>query len=436
MSDSEKKISVALICCFSNAKVRKHLPLDSRRLYRLLRRLLGMPTKSGTYGDLAAWDTHLIENMRLRDDIDLHVISSHSGLKKSVCSFQEDGVDYHFVRSDRATLLKRLIPSASLWHRLNPMRPVVRKLVSQINPDIVALVGAENPHISGTVLGLGDYPLIVKCQTIYNNPDRAKSSKVNLKNAYVEKEIFKDLKYVSVTNLMHYRLFRKMNQDAINFYWSLGNIMPEFEIKEKTYDFVNFAMGMSQKKGYHDSIKALAIVKKQYPEVKLNLVGGGAEEVRKELEKLVSDLGLQDNVEFTSFFPLQEDLFNHIQHSRFALLPCKLDSIPGTIRQSMHYGLPVVCYETTGTPKLNRDKECVLIAENGNVEQLAEKMMVLLSDSSKAEELRRNAKEYAERWKNDEKMIAQIVDNFKAVIANYREGTPIPEELVCDPEHT
>lgn len=427
------KISVALICGFSNAKVRAHLPLDNRKLYNIARRLLGMPARVSKYGDVAAWDTHLIEHMRLRDDVELHVISAHVGMKKGVISFQEDGVDYHFVRSDRATLLKRLIPSASLWHKLNPMRPAVRKIVRRINPDIIALVGAENPHISGTVLGLDEYPLIVKCQTIYNNPDRVKTGKMNPKNAYVEKLILEKVRYVAVNSKNHYELFRQMNRTAYNFHWKLGNIYPEFDIKEKRYDFVNFAMAMSLKKGFHDSVKALAIVKKKYPNVKLNLIGGGEEAVKKELEALIAELGLQDNVEFTPFFTLQEDLFRHIHYSRFAVLPCKIDFVPGTIRQSMHYGLPVVCYETTGTPTLNNDNECVLIAENGNVEDLADKMLILMNDEKKALELKNNAKALSDKKRDDAGIISQIVDNFKAVIANYRNGTPIPSELIHDP---
>lgn len=429
----KNKINVTLICAFSNAKVRAHLPLDNRKLYNIARRLLGMPARVSKYGDVAAWDTHLIENMRLRDDIELHVISAHVGMKKGVVSFHEDGVDYHFVRSDRATLLKRLIPSASLWHKLNPMRPAVRKIVQQIHPDIIALVGAENPHISGTVLGLDEFPLIVKCQTIYNNPDRVKTGKMNPKNAYVERLILEKVKYVAVNTKSHYELFRQMNKTAYNFHWKLGNIFPEFDIKEKRYDFVNFAMAMSLKKGFHDSVKALAIVKQKYPNVKLNLIGGGEEAVKQELEALIAEHELQDNVEFTPFFTLQEDLFRHIQYSRFAVLPCKIDFIPGTIRQSMHYGLPVVCYETAGTPTLNNDSPCVLIAENSNIEDLASKMLLLMNDEKKANDLRANAKALSDSKRDDAGIISQIVENFKAIIAHYNNGTPIPSELIHDP---
>ena len=144
------KLKVALVCSFSNAKVREHLPLSDRKLYRLGRRVLGLPTKIGGYGDVAGWDTYMIELLRQRDDIDLTVISAHTGLRKRHVAFDLEGVHYHFVKVEGATLLKHLISSPSLWHRLNPMRPVVRIIVKKTQPDVLALIGAENAHISGT----------------------------------------------------------------------------------------------------------------------------------------------------------------------------------------------------------------------------------------------------------------------------------------------
>ena len=428
----EKPIKVALVCHFSNSKVRDHLPLGKRKVYSFIRKLVGLPTNGVSYGDLAGWDTYMIELLRKRDDVDLYVISAHTGLKHRKCSFELEGVHYYFVRCDEATALKHIIPSPSLWHKMNPTRPVVRRIIKKVQPDLIALIGAENPHISGTVLGIKDIPLIVKCQTIYNNPERKKTTgEFDEKNAYVERLIFKDLQYVAVGSGMHCHLFREFNTMAYNFRWNLGNLLPEVKTVEKEYDFVNFAMAMIPKKGYPDAIQALAIVKEHYPNVRLNLVGGSSEDNKEALQSLVKELDLEKNVVFTPFFERQEDLFQHIQKARFAVLPCKMDSVSSTIRQAMHYGLPVVCYKTEGTPKINADKECVLIAENSDVEDLAKQMLKLMENETLAKELRNNAKVYATRWSDDEGNSNQMSRNFHAVVEHYYNGTPIPEELLC-----
>ena len=76
----EKPIKVAMVCHFSDPMVRSHLPLDDRILYRIVRKLLGMPVKRGGYGDIAAWDPYLIEFLSKRNDVELYVISAHTGL--------------------------------------------------------------------------------------------------------------------------------------------------------------------------------------------------------------------------------------------------------------------------------------------------------------------------------------------------------------------
>lgn len=426
-----------MICHFSNQEVREHLPLDNRKLYNFLRKMLGLPAKKNLYGDIAAWDVNIIDEFKTHPEINLHVISAHSGLKKSVVSYIEGNVHYNFVNCDRATLLKRLIRDDDLWRRLNPMVKHVHRLVDKIKPDLVLMVGLENAYISSTVLGIKGIPVLGLCQTIYNNPERAMYSFVDSKNATTEMAIFKEYRYFGVYCKKHYDLLRQIAPDVTIFKFgfpSKGKLL-EPTPTEKEYDFVNFAMGMSSKKGFTDAIEATAIVKKKYPDVKLNLVGGGSVEQKAELKKMAEQLGVKDNVIFTPFFEKKTDLFLHIQKSRFALLPCKMDNISGTMTQAMQLGLPIVVYKTTGTPSFNREKECALIAEHSNVEDLAAKMLILMRDSEKAELLRKNASEFQEKKAEIAKQNGNcLIETFKAVISKEQQGKNIPQELLFNPE--
>ncbi len=426
--EENKKLKVAMICHFSNAEVRSHLPLGKRKLYAFVRKLMRMPGKGQGYGDIAPWDTNIIESVKKRNDIDLYVISAHGGLTKSEVSFVDDQIHYTFLKPEYATFLKRVIPSDELWRRLNPMTPHVKRAIDRIKPDLVLLVGAENAYYSSTILGLKGYPIYVLCQTIYNNPE---FSSPESKNATTEMKIIETQKYLGVYSDKHFNLLKQLNYQGyiFSFQWPrVLNFQPE-HVSKKRYDFINFALHLSSDKGFHDCIKALAIVKKSYPEVKLNLVDGGPDNTREEIKTLIKQNGLNENVSFTPFFPIQNDLFQHLQNGRFAVLPSKVDHISGTQLQAMRFGLPVVCYKTTGTPELNRDKECVLIAEKGNVEELASKMLILMGNSQKAEELRQNAFEYIHNL--DEKSLNnmdRLVDNFKAIIENHHNGKEIPKE--------
>lgn len=426
-------MKLVLVCGFSNQMVRSHLRLDNRKLYNSVRKLMGLPAKRTEYIDVAGWDTNMIENLSKRDDLDLYVISTHSGMKKSKVNFQIGNVKYWFLRSDRVTMLKHVIKSPSIWHKLNLIRPKVRNIIRKINPDVIALIGAENPHISGTILGLEkEYPIIVKAQTIYNNPERAKTGSFDEKNGFVEKLIFRRIPYFSVTTKTHSKLFREFNPTAPNLKWSFGTTFPEVKRVPKEYDFVNYAMGISDKKGYFDAVKALAIVKEDFPQVRMNLVGSGDEIQLQKLHTLIQELNLEDNITLTPSFPAQDDVFQHIQKSKFALLPCKLDYVSSTIRQAMHYELPVICYRTEGTALLNSDNQKVLIAENGNYKDLAAKMLTLLKKPGFAEEMSINAKIYADKIHDNKKITDEIVEILKAVVANSKDGTPLPSHLLYE----
>ena len=97
----------------------------------------------------------------------------------------------------------------------------------------------------------------------------------------------------------------------------------------------------------------------------------------------------------------------------------------------MGQGLPTIVYETTGTPSLNEKKQCVLIAPMNDYEQLGRLMVRLMSDSTLASELKQNSLEFmAEYRRGNEKRMNQLIEEFKAIIANYYDEKPIPSHLL------
>ena len=58
-----------------------------------------------------------------------------------------------------------------------------------------------------------------------------------------------------------------------------------------------------------------------------------------------------------------------------------------------------------------------------------------MNDAEKAELLRNNAIEFQEkRAEYSQGNGGRLVENFHAIIENYRNGTPIPKELLFNPE--
>jgi glycosyltransferase involved in cell wall biosynthesis len=431
----KEKIKVAWICHFSNSYIRDKVPINYKRiLYKLARKMLGLYNKDGKNSDIAPWVTGGIQEMEKRNEIELHVISPQVGLKKLTYEFEMNGIYYHFYNPSFTLFLMHCIKNVNMWRKMQISSYFTNKFLKRIKPDIINLIGTENPYYSCTVLDIKlKVPIFVSMQTVYSNPERLKYWPESDKNLHwkIELMIHERLRYFGATGSLHRDLLLKNNPNAIVFdiQFPYPKMPSVFEVP-KEYDFVNFALAHGARKGTTDSLESLSIVKKQFPKVTLNIVGGCDDKTRQDLDKMIENLDLKNNVVFTDFFQNQSDLFQHIKKSKFALLPVKLDIISGTILQAMFYELPVITYQTTGTPILNRKNECVLISDKGNINSLADNMILLLSNPQKAEILRKNAKQEALEKMDNSKIVNQLIKDYRAIINHYNEGISIPKELL------
>lgn len=430
-------MKIILIAGFSNPEIREHLEFrNDSRLYKLLIKAFGLPARVGKFRDYGPWVPDIIAEIEKHSDIELHVIGHQIRLKESMQTFHLRGVTYHFYQSEWTSLMRKC-GNYKLWKRLQRSTHYVRQVIDEVKPDLIVLSGAENPATSIGILASDKYPRLCLCQTIYNNPERSQYMHPQKLNQDMEIDIFHHLNYFGVYSSMHYSLLRKYKPDATIFkfgYPSKGTLLEPSEVK-KEFDFVNFALMHGSRKGTPDSIRALAIVKQKYPNVTLNIVGGCDPAGMEQLRALMSELGLEQNVVFTPFLEKRSDLLLHVQKSRFTVLPCKLDHTAGTMTQSMQLGLPLVVYKTTGTPSFNREKQCALIAEKGNVEELAQHMISLMENPALAEKLRKNAREFQKKKAEAAKQNgSRLVETLKAIIAKEQQDKEIPHELLFNPD--
>lgn len=433
---SNNRIKVAMICHFSDPKTRKRLPLSRMEGLNFVLRI----TKQHpfVYGDYAKWITNIADRCYQFPNIDMHIISPHFGLREKIYEYEDNTVHYHIFRSRPSFLLQginRKLFGYGLSHYKKNYR-IISKIINQLRPDIVVLVGAENPEYSGSVLNIEGIPIYVLCQTIFNNEEFKKfyNSKEFKYRSDIENKIFHKTPYVGVNNEKFHKLLlhNGYRGNIFHFEW-VWNDNPQRIEGEKFYDFINFANSMSSQKGYHDSVRAMALVKKKFPEAKLVLVNNGPMQVQRELETLILDLGLEKNVSFIPYFPKQDDLFEFLKKVRFAVLPCKLDNIAGTMSQCLLRGIPIVVYKTTGTPSLNSERQCALIAKMDDVEELASHMISLMENPKLGEELSYNGiKMMEERLRSNNNSMERIINNLYAIIAHYKDKKPIPQEMLLN----
>ena len=414
---------VAILCHFSNPIVRDQLYLQQAT------------ARNGVkYKDFAEWISNILAGLKGNEDLDIHVISPHVGMCQSSQAFMLEGIHYYFFRKELlypwGGLENRYFPQAKRNFPRN--RRAVKSFIKQIQPDLVLLIGAENAYYSIAGLDVKGIPMMIHLQTVYANPDRMKNTgRVDKQRWDVEVQLFRRTPYIACTGRMYYDLVKSYNPQAIVFprCWPVHQF-PSIPDVEKKYDFVYFARQLNKNKGFENALEAMAGFIALHPEAHFLTVGAKEHEWSR-YELRIKELKLENNLEVHPPFPEYVDLLKYVKQARFALLPISMDVLSGTIIESMRMGMPVVTCRTSGTPSLNVKRKTVLISDIGDIEGLTKNMFQLYETPSLQEELRKNAELYIkENDKANKDNVKIMIDQFKAVIEHYNNGTPIPQELL------
>lgn len=122
------------------------------------------------------------------------------------------------------------------------------------------------------------------------------------------------------------------------------------------------------------------------------LIGGDGPE-RGRLERLACALGIEERVIFTgtlkrgdlpSFFEASDVFVATNELTNMSLPPC----------EAIMCGVPVVAFDVCGTSEMIREGESGLLADDGDIEELARKMEMLIENEDLRRELGRKAAEF------------------------------------------
>ena len=147
------------------------------------------------------------------------------------------------------------------------------------------------------------------------------------------------------------------------------------------------------------AIRAFAHIRANIPTARLTVAGSGPE--LPALERLVSDLGLNENVRFTGRLD-NEMIATLYQDADVMINPSLVDNMPISILEALASGVPVVSTDVGGIPFLVTHEKNALLVPPANPEIMAEAVLRVLNDQvlvkQLVEEGLKLVKEYA--WPN------------------------------------
>ena len=151
---------------------------------------------------------------------------------------------------------------------------------------------------------------------------------------------------------------------------------------EKTKSIL-YAGTINQRKGYADLIRAFAKVASKHTDWKIALAGNGEIEQARTLAK---ELGIEGQVDFWGWVNGEKKDKAFKQASVFCL-PSYAEGFPMAVLDAWAYGLPVVTTPVGGVPDVAVDGENMLLFNPGDIDTLAGKLDLMMSDEALRDKL-------------------------------------------------
>jgi glycosyltransferase involved in cell wall biosynthesis len=176
---------------------------------------------------------------------------------------------------------------------------------------------------------------------------------------------------------------------------------------------------LEPKNGVEYFIRAIPLVRAQYPDVQFLIVGGGFPEERKRFEDLLRESGQAADVFFTGNVP-NTAMPRFYALSTIAALPSLMEATSISGLEAMASGLPLVGTKVGGIPEIIEDDTSGVLVDPRSPEQLAGQFIRLLGDDELRDRLGRGARARVEQVFAWPEIARRTVDVYEKAIAAHQ----------------
>ncbi|MFB1097860.1 glycosyltransferase [Terribacillus sp. JSM ZJ617] len=153
----------------------------------------------------------------------------------------------------------------------------------------------------------------------------------------------------------------------------------------------------SEEKAVDEGIRAFRHVVDKLPDARYHIYGFGP--LESQLQKLIKELGLQDNVKLMGF---TTDPAAAYQSAACSILTSKYEGFGMVLTESMAAGTPAITYDMKYGPReIIRDGVDGFIVEAGNQKLLADRILSVMEDSELRREMAEKAIDISGRFSED-----------------------------------
>ena len=339
-------------------------------------------------------------------DIELHIITI--GDKNT--QFKEGNTNVHVTK--KSTYYPLHIPSA-VWY--------LKRKIMEIDPDVVHAQGTFTPYSTAAALVCKEYPTLLSVRGImakelkfYKGLDFIFAAAIEKIN---EKGVLSKIPNIIVTSPHSKDVIKTMTNSNIYVvpngidFDEIQNIRAEDHLKHPAILFMG---GLNKVKGIDVLLNAVPIIRMEIQNLHVYIAGSGSKEGN--LKKLAKELNIEENVKFLGFISGDEK-YAYYKSADIYVHPSRYETFGVVLLEAMACGKPVIASNVGGIPFVVEDGKTGLLFESENVEELVEKIMLLLRDEEMRAKMGEAGRNRARgfTWERSAEMTVEV---YKEVIEN------------------
>lgn len=379
--------------------------------------------------------------------IQLAVATTYSG-SEELKFFEIDGINYY------------LLPIRNQNFYRNELEPHWVEIVKEWIPDIIHIHGTEYPHGLACMRAFPSKKYVISIQGLTSVYARyfygGISRKSILKNITIrdilrrdtlfhgkkkfqkrgklEKEYLNRTQHVIGRTAWDYTHVKSLNP-SLNYHFCNESLRECFyhSLKWNLKNKKDYTIFLSQAaypiKGLHQVLKAVALLKGDFPEVKIRVAGPNIIDNSGILQKLklngygayilslIKKLGLFSHIEFVGFLN-EEQIREEYKNAHIFVCPSSIENSPNSVGEAQLIGVPVVAAFVGGISDMVKHEESGLLYRFEETEMLAENIKKLFVDSELANFLSFNGIEVAKNRHNLSINLQKTIEIYNKVSGN------------------
>lgn len=356
------------------------------------------------------WMYGLLEQIKKEKEIDIAVATVYGG--SDYVFYDICGVKYYLLPCDNNLRYNKSLER--LW----------KEVFKSYMPDIVHIHGTEFPHGLACIQSSKNEKFVVSIQGLVSVIERyyyagisltgimknitirdvvKRDTIINAKKKFIKRGWYEKEYIKKAGNIIGRTEWDKAHTKAINksvVYYHCDEVLRgEFYVAKK-WDINNIKRNtifLSQAgypiKGLHQVLKAVSLIKDEYPDIRINIAGVSIikiasieDKIRTNgyglyIKRLIKKLGLGENVIFKGLLNECEMIEEYLSTHIF-ICPSSIENSPNSIGEAQILGVPTIASYVGGIQDMIKHKETGILYRFEEVEMLSDYIRTILSDDS------------------------------------------------------